>query len=214
MADTIITVILSFNILLLVLYFVVRINKRTLDKARDAYKEAVEEEVKRNVTEEESQKIADFISGSSVPEKLKSKAMSMFTHGNVDVKIVEKGNIDKATYELGIIITGKNSAKSINLLPLSFLSSTKKNAFYVRNDERKLIGFFTPFHIILINTETMTCTQTAEDDETAEIEEIPLTSYSREDMAVAHFTAKIYKTFDKPSIFAERFYPIEYKGYI
>lgn len=211
MSDTIITVILSFNIILLVLYFIVRINKRYLDKARDAYQEAVAEQEKRTVTDEEALEISNLLKETKVPEKYRENKVLKLTYKNVDVIMTEKGKIDKNVNELGIILQFNNNKHCLNLFPISFLSSTKKNALYIRNDDKKLLGFYTPFHIILINVETMECTQSIEDDTEAVSIEIPLTSYSIENTAVEHFKTRFYETFHEPLDFVRNYYGKEYK---
>jgi len=213
-ANTIITLILSFNIILLVLYFIVRINRRHLDNAQEAYTKAVEDEKKKSLTSKESEQLTRFISGSTIPQQFSAKPSFTFTHGPIGFSFIEKGVFDKNTPELGAIITRKTDSHNINFLPISLLGVTKKNAFYVRNDDKKLIGLFTPFYIILINTETLHCTRSVENDLARQCEDIALTGYSRQDTAVSHFVAKFHTPFLSPCQFAETYYPLEFKGFI
>lgn len=44
MATILITIVLAFNIILLILYFMVKIHKHTVDRARKQYNRSVDEE--------------------------------------------------------------------------------------------------------------------------------------------------------------------------
>jgi hypothetical protein len=205
MEHQIVSIILIFNILLMILYFVFKINRRSMDRAREAYTEAIVEE---------HQKIESFLSDPLVPASLSQKLSFTLKIDNTNMLFIDKGKIDKKTNGLGVIISSTTHSKSTNLTPLLFLNATKKNAFYLKGDNNNLIGIFTPFHIVLFNPDTMQFSRSVENDEQDKTEEVSVTSFTRENKVIEHFVVKVALPFIDPCQFIENYYPGDFKEYI
>jgi hypothetical protein len=214
MEHQIVSIILIFNILLMILYFIFKINRRAMDRAREAYTEAVEEEEKMVITTEDHQKIESFLSDPLVPASLSQKPSFTLKIDNTNMLFIDKGKIDKKTIGLGVIISSTTHSKCTNLTPLLFLNATKKNAFYLKGDNLNLIGIFTLFHIVLFNPDTMQFSRSVENDQQDKTEEISVTSYTRENKVVEHFVVKVALPFIDPCQFIENYYPGDFKEYI
>ena len=211
MEHSIVSIILIFNIFLMILYFVMKLNRRSIDRAREAYTESVVEDEKRVISNEDHQKIEQFLSVPSIPVSLSQKPSFTFNIHTTNLLFVNKGKIDKKANGFGVVISSTAHQKSTNFTPLIFLDVTKKGAFYIKSDDNNLIGLFTPFHIVIFNPDTMQFTRSAEDEKTDKTEEIKVTSYTRENVAVDHFVLKVTLPFLDPCQFIETYYPGDYK---
>jgi hypothetical protein len=214
MEQSIVSIILIFNIILMILYFVMKINRRAVDRAREAYTEAVAEEEKKVITIDDHQKIESFISDPSIPATLSQKPTFAISIDNTNLLFIEKGKVDKRVNGLGVIITSTKYGASTNFSPLIFLNTTKKNAFYIKSDTKNYIGFFTPFHIVLIDPDTMNFTRSVEDEKSENTEDISVTSYTRNHDIVEHFVLKVASPFVDACKFVETYYPGDFKDYI
>jgi hypothetical protein len=214
MEHQIVSIILIFNIILMILYFIVKINRRSLDSARDAYTEAIAEEEKKVISTEDHIKIESFLSDPSVPSALSQKPTFILEICNTNMLFINKGKLDKNTSGLGVIISSTTHSKSVNFAPLMFLNATKKNAFYIKSNNENYIGIFTPFHIVIFNPDTLQFSRTVEDEVADNAEELSVTSYTRDNETVEHFVVKVLVPFLDPCQFVEKYYPGDFKDYI
>ncbi len=174
MEHTIISIILIFNIAFLVLYFIIKFNRRSFDRAcKDTSCEFLDENSKKTITSKEHQWIDSFIFNPEIPSALSRNPSFAIKTSNADIQFINKGEMDKGTIEYGIVINSITNNKSINLLPISFLEKTKNDIFYLKNDQN-LIGLFTPFHIILFDTVNLNFTRSFENEQAEKIEGILL----------------------------------------
>lgn len=213
MENAIVSTILIFNIVLMLLYFIVKINKRSIDRAREAYSKAVKEEEKKILSGDDHQWISTFISDPTIPESIAKNESFTYNSGDTGIVFVKKEELDKELAGFGVIIKSDTHKCVINLLPISFLEITRKNAFLLKNSQKNLIGLFTPFHIVLFNTETFMFSRSVENDDIDDMEEIPLTAYTKENDAVDHIVVKVRLPFLDPCQFVESFYLSDYKDF-
>lgn len=214
MEHQIVSIILIFNIILMILFFVFKINRRSLDRAREAYAEAIAEEEKMVVSTEDHQKIASFLSDPLMPSSLSKKPTFILKIDSTNILFVNKGKLDKSTSGFGVIISSTTHSKSTNFTPLLFLNTTKKNACYIKCDNKNLIGIFTPFHIVLFNPDTMQFSRSVENENAENTEEVSVTSYTRDNKILDHFTLKVAVPFLDPCQFIETYYAGDFKDYI
>ncbi len=213
MENAIVSAILIFNIVLMLLYFIVKINKRSMDRAREAYSKADKEEEKKTLSGEDHEWISSFISDPTIPDSIAKNESFTYNTDDTSIMFVKKEELDKGLTGFGVIIKSSTHKCAINLLPISFLEVTRKNAFLLKNSQKNLIGLFTPFHIVIFNTETFMFSQSVEDDVTNDMEEIPLTAFTKENDAVDHMVVKVKMPFLDPCQFVESFYLSDYKDF-
>jgi len=211
MSNTIITIILSFNILLLVLFFVMKIHNSMLKRASDNIKRFEDEERKGFLADGDLVKISHVLSNGTIPTTCKNGVSTSIETPYCHCTIIQKGVLDKKTKEVGVIIETKPHKGLLNLSPLHLLDNTGEKTFWVRNDQEKIVGFFTPFHVIVVNLKTLQCTRTVENDECENALEIKVTEYTKDGFSVKHQTLKVLPFMDASEFVAE-YYLREFKG--
>lgn len=211
MSNTIITIILSFNIILLVLFFVIKLHGSMLKRASDNLNRFEDEERKGLLADGDMEKIRNILYDRTIPFAFKNRATALIETPYCQLTTIQKGVLDKKTKEVGVVIETKSDKLWLNLSPLPLLENTGEKTFCVRNDHEKLIGFFTPFHVIVVNFETLQCTRTVENDECENVREINVTEYTKDGVSVKHQTLKVHPFMDA-SEFIAGYYLREYKG--
>lgn len=184
-----------------------------MDRAREAYSKADKEEEKKTLSGEDHEWISSFISDPTIPDSIAKNDSFTYNTDDTSIMFVKKEELDKGLTGFGVIIKSSTHKWVINLLPISFLEVTRKNAFLLKNSQKNLIGLFTPFHIVIFNTETFMFSQSVEDDATNDMEEIPLTAFTKENDAVDHMVVKVKMPFLDPCQFVESFYLSDYKDF-
>lgn len=182
-----------------------------LRRASDNLKRFEDEERKGLLADGDKEKIRDILSDCTIPSVFKKRATALIETPHCNLTIIEKGILDKKTKEVGVIIEAKSDKKLLNLSPLPLIENTGEKTFCIRNDQENLIGFFTPFHVILVNYETLKCTRTVENDEAENVLEINVTEYTMDGTSVKHATLKVHP-FREASEFIAEYYLREYKG--
>lgn len=196
----------------MVVYFINKINRRSIDDSCKVNSSELLEEDKKSITTEEHQWIDSFISNSKIPASLSLNQSFTINAPNIDVQFFNKGEIDKETIGFGVIIKAITKNKSINLLPISFIAKTQKNIFYLKNDQN-LIGLFTPFHIILFNTVTLRFTQSVENEQAEKMEDVLLASYTQDNKTIDQILIKFRLPFLEPNEFVKTYYLSDFKFY-
>jgi hypothetical protein len=212
MEHILITAILTFNIVLMVVYFIFRLNRRNSERADFLNEKAIEEKDNNTITDEKRIDISNFICTGSVPAIYNNKPLFHLKIHSAEILFVNKGEIEKGVNEFGAII--KAHTRAINFSPLFILDCTKKNVRYIKNDTGTILGIFTPFNIILIDTVAWKCTQSAEDDTEENFEKIDVTSYSKENVSVEQYKLKIKSPFLEPGEFIEKYYLNEFSTFL
>lgn len=210
MSNTIITIILSFNVILLVLFFVMKLHNNMIKRASDNIKRFEDEERKSLLADGDMEKLRRFLSDRTIPSEFKNRKTTQIETPNCQLTIIQKGILDKKTNEVGLIIETKQRGL-LNFSPLQLLDNTGKQSFCIRNDREKLIGFFTPFHVIVVNLESLQCSRTIENDQCDNVMEINVTEYTKDGIAVVHQTLKVHP-FSDASEFIAAYYLKEFKG--
>jgi len=182
-----------------------------IKRASDNIKRFEDEERKGLFADGDMEKIHDILSDRTIPFADKNRTTAVIETPYCKLTIIQKGVLDKKTNQVGIVIETKSHNKLLNLSPLLLLDNTGEKTFCIRNDQEKLIGFFTPFHIIVVNLETLQCTRTVENDESENSVEINITEYTKDNLSVKHLTLKVHPFMDA-SAFIARYYLREYKG--
>lgn len=212
MEHILISAILTFNIILMVVYFIFRMNRRNLDHANFLNEKALEEAADNLVTDEKRAQITQLISQSTIPPVYDKLPSFHFLIDSTDLLFINKGELEKGANEFGIIINSDTTA--INFSPLSILENNRKNVRYLKNDTNTILGLFTPFHVILIDTVSWKCTQSVEDETDVPVEEIEVTSYTKENVPVEHYQLKIKTPFVEPALFIEKYYLNEFSVFL
>ncbi len=211
MSNTIITIILSFNVILLVLFFVMKLHNSMIKRASDNLKRYEDEEQKGLLADGDMEKIRHVLSNRTVPAEYRNRATALIETPHCQLTVVQKSVLDKKTKVVGVILETKRHKGLLNLSPLQLLDNTGEKTFCVRNDNEKLIGFFTPYHVIVVNLETFQCTQTIESDDCEHGKEINVVEYTKDGISVKHKTLKVHPFMDAPEFIAE-YYLREFKG--
>lgn len=195
----------------MVLYFIVRINRRSIDRDRGAYTNSLRETDALLLSDEDHQWINSYICNPDIPGFLAKNPSFNLNANTANIHFINKGEMDKGVTGFGVII--KSDEKKVNFLPISFLESTKENVLYVKNDQKNLIGLFTPFHIILFDTVSLKFSQSVENDNTDEIENIQMISYTKDNKSIGNISIKVNLPFLEPCQFAETYYLAEFKDF-
>jgi hypothetical protein len=212
MEHIVISSILTFNIILMVVYFIFRMNRRSLDRTNFLNEKAIEEAADNTITDEKKGEIVQLIATSNIPSIYEKLPSFHFLIDSTELVFINKGELEKGSNEFGVIIkAGKNA---INFSPLSILESNRKNIRYIKNDTNTILGLFTPFHVILIDTVTWKCAQSAEDETDVPVEEILVTSYTKDNVPVEHYRLKIKTPFVEPALFIEKYYVNEFSIFL
>jgi hypothetical protein len=191
-----------------------RIHRNSVDRAKNAYSETVIKREKKPVTIDEHRKIESFISNPSIPGSLSNSPTFPFKINDIDMQFIKNGDLDKDNKLFGVIINSLQAEKSVNLSPVLFLETGEKNAFYVENKEKNVIGFFTPFHTVLFNPDTMKFSRSLEDGENDPTEEMAVTCYTRDNKIVDTITLKVIEPFLDPCQFVETYYPDDFLDFM
>jgi hypothetical protein len=213
MSNTIISIILSFNVILLILFFVMKLHNNMIKRASDNLKRFEDEERKGLLVDGDMEKLNHVLSNRTIPEIYSNLNSALIETPYCLLTVIQKGALDKKTKEIGVIVETKSQKRLLNLSPLSLLDNTGEKSFCIRNDREKLIGFFTPFHVIVVNLETLQCTRTVENDECENVTEINVTEYTKDGVSVKHQTLKVHPFTDASEFIAE-YYLREFKGVV
>lgn len=211
MSNTIITIILSFNVILLVLFFVMKLHNSIVKRASDNLQRFADEEQKGMLVDGDMEKIRHALSDRTIPDAYKNRETVQIETPHCRLTVVRKSVLDKKTNTVGVVVEAKHHKGLLNISPLQLLDNTGEKTFCVRNDNDKLIGFFTPYHVIVVNLETLQCTQTIENDDCENGVEISVTEYTKDGVSVKQQTLKVHPFMDAPEFIAE-YYLREFKG--
>ena len=211
MSNTIISIILSFNVILLVLFFVMKLHGSIIKRASDNLKRFEDEERKCRLDDGDIEKLRCFLSNRTIPDIYRNSVTSLIETPYSTITVFQKGVLDKKTKEIGVILESKPCKGVLNLIALQLLDNTGDTTFCIRNDQEKIIGFYTPFHMIIVNLETLQCTRTVENDESENDTEIHVTEYTKDGQSVRHQTLKVYPFMDAAE-FVAKYYLREFKG--
>jgi hypothetical protein len=181
-----------------------------IKRASDNLKRFEDEERKCLLADGDMEKLRIVLSNHTIPSVYRNRATAQIETPYCQLVIIQKRILDKKTKEVGIIIETKFHGL-LNLSPLQLLDNTGEKSFCIRNDREKLIGFFTPFHVIVVNLETLQCTRTVENDECENVTEINVTEYTKDGVSVKHQTLKVHP-FRDASEFVAKYYLREFKG--
>ncbi len=211
MSNTIITIILSFNVILLVLFFVMKLHNSMIKRASDNIKRYEDEEQKGLLADGDIEKIRHVLSDRTVRTEYRNRETALIETPHCRLTVIRKSGLDKKTNMVGVIVEAMYHKGLLNLSPLQMLDNTGDKTFCVRNDNEKLIGFFTPYHVIVVNLETLQCTRTIENDDCENCMEISVSEYTKDGISVKQQTLKVHPFMDAPEFIAE-YYLREFKG--
>jgi preprotein translocase subunit YajC len=214
METKIVTAILVFNIVLMLFYFVVKINKRNRDKAEDAINQQLADSAKANLTEKQKAQLNDLITNTTISAEYNKNSKYTINANHITATLIQKENFDKNVTAFGLLLQAKSNSNHLNLIQLSFLLTTKKNATYVINEKLNLIGFFTPFHIVLLDMKNWKLTQSLENDYSESSETITLQCMTKESKEVNQISIAIKKPFLDPLTFIQTYYYKDFKSLI
>lgn len=198
----------------MVLYFLMKISKWSSERNRKIEKLPSVQKPDEPLSEEERGALYSFITNKNQVAISKELKLMNMSFDSISFYAFKKNVPEKSLDVIGLIIEANNGKDTINLTPLSVLASTKKGAFYVKNDEKKLVGFFTPFHIIVLDILHWKMTRSVEDDTFKETETLLLTSFTADHVAAGHLQIKVHTPYLEPVAFIEKYYSDDFKTFI